>query len=167
MVIWLIGISGAGKSTIAGELKAYFDAQGRKNYIIDGDDIRAFFDNDLGYTKEEREANIKRIILAAHVLSQNGVIAIVANIAPFEPLRAFARRKIEGYHEIFLRKDIQISAADDVKGMYTRNKGKGRIVGLDIGFDEPKRSDLVLDVDGLTIRETRDEILAYLLKGQQ
>lgn len=164
MVIWLIGISGAGKSTLANELKKHYDELGIKNYIIDGDDVRHFFDNDLGYSREAREMNIKRIILAAHVLDQNDIVTIVANIAPFEHLRSFARTKIKGYVEIFLRKDLQISMQNDVKKVYEKNAETGDIIGVNIGFDEPLNSDLTLDIDRLTVQEATDTILDFISK---
>lgn len=106
MVIWLLGISGSGKSTLGKELKNYFDNNNINSYIIDGDIIRNFYENDLGYTKEDREANIKRILLSAYILEQNNIIPIVCNISPFEQLRDFARRKFDNYFEIYLKRDI-------------------------------------------------------------
>ena len=91
MVIWLLGISGAGKSTLGKRLKKHFDAKGIHSFILDGDVVRTFFDNDLSYSVADRRQNIKRILLAAYVLEQNGVIPIVCNISPFEDLRQFAR----------------------------------------------------------------------------
>ena len=74
MVIWLIGISGSGKTTLGNRLKQYLGSLNKKSYLIDGDVIREFFDRDLGYSREDRRQNIKRIALAAYVLSKNGII---------------------------------------------------------------------------------------------
>jgi adenylylsulfate kinase-like enzyme len=76
-------------------IEAYLKSQNKNCYIIDGDDIRKLFDNDLGYTRDERAHNIKRIILAGYVLEQNGVVPIICNISPFEELRKLARRKLD------------------------------------------------------------------------
>lgn len=103
MVIWLIGISGAGKTTIGKRLEEHFNNLNIKNYLLDGDEVRDLFDRDLGYSDEEREANIKRIILGAYLLDKNDIIGIVCNIAPLEKLRALARTKIIGYNEIYLK----------------------------------------------------------------
>ncbi len=109
MVIWLIGIPGAGKTTLGIRIEAYLRSQNKNCYIIDGDDVRKLFDNDLGYTYDERVQNIKRIILAGYVLEQNGVVPVICCISPFEELRKFARRKLDSYNEIYLNKSIEES----------------------------------------------------------
>ncbi|MFC1918755.1 adenylyl-sulfate kinase [Chloroflexota bacterium] len=162
MVIWLMGISGAGKTTLGNRLKQYLDSLNKRAYIIDGDLVRDFFDNDLGYSREERVANIKRIMLAVHALSQNSIITIVCNIHPFEELRAFARRKIKDYNEIYLRIDTQTSRKADVKEMYKNNLGKTNIVGIDLNFDEPINCDLVIDTGGESEEESFSKILNHL-----
>ena len=92
MILWLMGISGAGKTTIGRRLKQYLDQEQIKNYLLDGDEVRDLFDRDLGYSDQEREANIKRIILGAYLLDKNDIVGIVCNISPLEHLRALARR---------------------------------------------------------------------------
>ncbi len=162
MLIWLIGISGAGKTTIGRRLQAHFQALGIQNYLLDGDEVRDLFDRDLGYSDAEREANIKRIILGAYLLDKNNIAGIVCNISPLEHLRALARRKIAGYNEIYLKKNLQASIEDDVKGMYAANLGKTQIVGIDAAFDPPQHPDLVLEVDRLTEEETFRAVLDYI-----
>lgn len=162
MIIWLIGISGAGKTTIGRKLEAHFNELGIKNYLLDGDEVRDLFDRDLGYSDAEREANIKRIILGAYLLDRNGIVGIVCNISPLEHLRALARRKIAGYNEIYLKKNLQISMKNDVKGMYRANAGKTQIVGIDATFDDPQHPDLVLEVDEQTEDETCQAVLDYI-----
>lgn len=162
MVIWLIGISGSGKTTLGTELKRHFDGLGKRCYMIDGDLVRRFYDNDLGYSRADRVANIKRILLSAHVLDQAGVAAIVCNISPFEELREFARRKISGYSEIYLKKSVAASKASDVKGMYNDHLGKTEIVGIDLDFDEPGGSNLVIDVDQESEAESLRRIIDFV-----
>ena len=91
MIIWLIGISGAGKTTIGQKLEAHFNELGVKNYLLDGDEVRDRFDRDLGYSNAEREANIKRIILGVCLLDRNDIVGIVCSISPLEHLRALTR----------------------------------------------------------------------------
>jgi len=162
MVIWLIGISGSGKTTLGLGLKEYFDGLDKECCVIDGDLVRGFYDNDLGYSREDRVANIKRIMLAAHVLEQSGVAVIVCNISPFEELREFARRKIAGYSEIYLKKSVEASRAADVKNMYKGNIGKTEIVGIDLKFDEPAGSDLVINVDEESVEESLAGIIEFV-----
>lgn len=163
MVLWLIGISGAGKTTIGRKLEQYFNDLGKRNYLLDGDEVRDLFDRDLGYSDADREANIKRILLGAYLLDKNNIIGIICNIGPLEKLRQLARRKIAGYNEIYLKKNLQISMRDDVKGIYAENIGKSQIVGIDATFDEPQTPDLVLEVDRMTEEETFQAVVDYVI----
>lgn len=163
MVIWLIGISGAGKTTIGRRLEKHFNEIGKKCYLLDGDEVRDLFDRDLGYSDADREANIKRIILGAYLLDRNDIVGIICNIGPLEHLRQLARRKITGYNEIYLKKDLSISMKNDVKGVYQENMGKTQIVGIDATFDEPKTPDLVLEVDKMTVEESTQAVLDYIV----
>ena len=162
MILWLIGISGAGKTTLGRKLEAHLQEQGKPVYLVDGDEVRSLFDSDLGYSREDREANIKRIILGAYLLDKVGVTGIICNISPFQHLRDLARKKIAGYNEIYLKKDLNRSISNDVKDMYKNNLGKTEIIGKEIGFDEPVRSDLVVPVDDQTVEESYQMILNYL-----
>lgn len=162
MIIWLIGISGSGKTTLGNRLKTYLNSSSKHSFVIDGDFVRDFFDNDLGYSVDERKANIKRIILAAYVLSQNDIITIVCNIHPFEELRQFARRKIKGYNEIYLKRNISQTQKEDAKKMYQQNLGKTEIVGIDFDFEEPQHPDLVIDTGAMTEEESFAKLFGYL-----
>lgn len=162
MVIWLIGISGAGKTTLGNKLHEYYKNKNKNSFILDGDLIREFYDNDLGFSKEDRVANIKRIMLSAHVLEKNNVIPIVCNISPFESLRDFAREKFDDYNEIFLQKNLEIAKNNDVKGVYKENLMNTSLVGIDLIFEEPKHSNLVLEVDKETVDVSFNKILDYL-----
>lgn len=163
MIIWLIGISGAGKTTIGRKLETHFNEIGKKCYLLDGDEVRDLFDRDLGYSDADREANIKRIILGAYLLDRNDIIGIICNIGPLEHLRQLARKKIAGYNEIYLKKDLHISMKNDVKGVYQENMGKTQIVGIDATFDEPQTPDLVLEVDKMTVEESYKAVLGYII----
>lgn len=162
MILWLMGISGAGKTTIGRKLEQYFNANNIKNYLLDGDEVRDLFDRDLGYSDSDREANVKRIILGAYLLDRNDIVGIICNISPMEHLRALARKKIAGYNEIYLKKDLRISMERDVKGVYRENAGKTQLVGIDATFDEPQHPDLVLAVDSMTEDATYQAVLAYV-----
>lgn len=164
MIIWLLGISGAGKTTLGKKLEKYYKDKGMKTYLLDGDEVRGLFENDLGYTDAEREANIKRIILGAYLLDRNGINGIICNISPFQHLRDLARRKIAGYNEIYLEKDIQASIRNDVKGIYKANMGKTDLVGLGQQFDEPVNCDLRIQVDRMTEEDSFGMIKKYIAK---
>lgn len=162
MVIWLLGISGAGKTTLGLKLKEYFDDQGLKSFILDGDIVRSFFDNDLSYSVDERRQNIKRILLAANVLERNGIIPIVCNISPFEDLRQFARKKLNNYIQIYLKKSLSHAQTDDVKNIYRDNISKSMIVGIDLEFEHPSNNELVIPVDSEDVEESFSRIKTML-----
>jgi adenylylsulfate kinase len=157
-----MGISGAGKTTIGSKLVGHFVSQNKRCCMIDGEEARGVFDGDLGYTREDREANVKRIILAGYALDKCGILAIICNISPFEHLRRLCRQKIPGYNEIYLKKRLQVSITNDVKNMYSNNMGKTDIVGMEINFDEPSSPDLVIEVDNETVEDTLARVVAYI-----
>ena len=156
MVVWFLGISGSGKSTLSKDLKKHFDKKGIKSFIIDGDIVRDFYDNDLGYSKEDRVSNIKRIMLSVYILEQNGIVPIVANISPFEFLREFARKKFDNYIEIYLKRDIDKITNKDF--VYNDKN----VVGVDLEFEEPINADLVIDTSKKNIDESLKEILKVI-----
>lgn len=164
MVIWLIGISGAGKTTLGVKIHEYCNSKNIKTFILDGDLVRSFYNNDLGFSKEDRIANIKRIMLSAYVLEKNNIIPIVCNISPFEELRNLARKKFKSYHEIYLKKNLEAAKKDDVKNVYKKNINKTDIIGIDLVFDKPLNSNLTIDVNVETIDESFKRILSYISK---
>ena len=161
MVLWLIGISGAGKTTMGRQLQTYLNRKGVRNYLLDGDEVRALYDNDLGFSVADREQNIKRIIGMAYVLDKCGVTAVVCNISPFERLRKLGGAKIDGYNEIYLKRDYSQSSQADVKDVYKDNLGKTDIVGKEIQFDPPEHPDLVIDTNEKSEEETLKQIIRY------
>ena len=161
MIIWFIGISGAGKTTLGTLLRDKFVSSEKQVLLIDGDSVRSFFENDLGYSKKDRKENIKRIIFASHISQNNGCITIVCNMSPFEELRAFCRQKLNGYIEIYLDKKFLVAKKNDVKGVYNDPELKN-IVGHDIVFEKPVSSDLRIPVDDFTIDQSLEKIVSFL-----
>ena len=164
MVVWLIGLSGSGKTTLGMKLKKYCDEHNINSFVIDGDWVRDFYEGDLGYSREDRVSNVKRIILAGHVLSANGVVAIVCNISPFEELRSFCRRKVSDYNQIYLKRSIHDCRKNDIKNVYRDHQGKTDLVGVDVQFDEPEGSDLVINVEEENEDRSFERLLGFLKK---
>lgn len=164
MVVWILGISGSGKTTIGSWLGNELKSQHNLNaFLIDGDLVRSFFDGDLGYETKDRRANIKRIMLAANVLEQTGTIPIVCNISPFQDLRDLCRTKFNHYVEIYLKRDIQEAIKNDIKGIYKNNHNL--IIGRDLKFDIPECPDLVVDTNEETVSESKHNVYSFITKA--
>lgn len=164
-VLWFTGISGSGKTTLANLLQQELNERGVKSGILDGDMVRDFFENDLGYSRQERITNIKRITFAAMVLQKNDVNVIVANMAPFYEARDFIRRKLNGrYFQVYLEASIDKVMSRDAKGMYKRARDSGdtNVVGLNDVYDVPRNPDLIIDTDNETVEESLAKIMHFL-----
>lgn len=167
-VIWLTGISGAGKSTLAHRLLLEFQKREIPVEILDGDEIRAFFESDLGYTRKERMLNVRRIAFAAHLLSKHGVNVIVANIAPYYEVRDFIRRKIPNYFQVYVEASDEVVKKRDVKGFYKKvaNGLMSNMVGQDDVYDIPRRPDIVVRTDRQSIEESFVKIKEALIEKE-
>lgn len=147
--MWLTGISGAGKTTLAVRLVKDLKARGVDVELLDGDIVRDFFENDLGYSRQERILNIKRIAFAAKLLADHGICAVVANIAPYFEARDFIRRKLPSYSQVYVQVSVDGARRRDVKGHY-KNASDGKLsnlIGVDDGYDTPRSPDLILNTE--------------------
>lgn len=163
-VLWLTGISGSGKTTLGLKLKFELEKKYRYIELIDGDSVREFFGDDLGYTRKERIMNVKRITFAATLVAKNGTNVIVANIAPYYEVRDYIRTKIKNYIQIYLRISLERAMNRDVKGNYAKYK-KGElsnIIGLDDKYDVPRNPALVVDTGLESVDESLHKIMSFL-----
>ena len=162
VVVWLSGLSGSGKSTIANALERKFHVAGRFTQILDGDNIRSGLNSNIGFSAEDRTENIRRIAEVAKLFKDAGVITIASFITPREDLRAQARAIIgsDDLVEVYVKAGFETCARRDVKGLYAKAAAGGvkDFTGKDQEFEEPKNSDIVLDTD----TETKEETLARL-----
>ena len=165
-VIWLTGLSGAGKSTIAIQLKSKLDEQGVAVVILDGDELRAGLCSDLGFSDEDRSENIRRVSEVAKLFRDTGVCVVVALISPFARNRAAARETIsEGFFEVFVDTPLAICEGRDPKGLYAKVR-RGDIkqfTGLSSPYEVPLAPDIHLDgAMGYKVDEHVDVILKVL-----
>lgn len=165
-VIWLYGLSGSGKSTIAAALERTLHEEGRFVMILDGDNFRHGLNSDLGFSDDDRRENVRRVAEVAKMLAEQGVIVLVSVITPKNELRALARSIVgPSFHEIFVRASFEVCAQRDPKGLYAK-VAAGEIpnfTGKDSGFEEPEKADLTIDTEKVSPPEAVEMIKRRLL----
>lgn len=161
--LWFTGLSGAGKTTLAEAIAARLRDAGRKVEVLDGDAVRQHLSKGLGFSREDRDTNIKRIAYVCSLLTRNGVISIAAAISPYREARAWARSEIGHFVEVYLKCPIEVCRARDTKGLYKlvdEGKIKG-FTGVDDPYEEPESPELVVD----TANQTLEQCLAQIYQG--
>ena len=165
-VVWLTGLSGSGKSTIANELELALHKLGAKSYVLDGDNIRAGLNKDLGFSDADRKENMRRIAEVAKLFSDSETITITAFISPFRQERAEAKEIIgaKNFIEVYVDASLEICEQRDVKGLYKKARS-GEIpnfTGIDSPYETPNNPDILLESGKLTINECVDKLLKHL-----
>lgn len=162
--IWFTGLSGAGKSTLANLIAEDLRARGMKVEILDGDVVRTNLSKGLGFSKEDRDTNIRRIGWVCEVLSRNGVVAIAAAISPYREVRDELRSKIANFVEIYVEAPIEVLAERDVKGLYKKALA-GEIknfTGVSDPYEPPLNPEIVCNSAIETVEQSRAKILSRL-----
>jgi adenylyl-sulfate kinase len=162
--IWFTGLSGAGKSTISEILERELRALGRKVEVLDGDVVRTHLSKGLGFSKEDRDTNIRRIGWVCEVLSRNDVIAIGAAISPYRSVRDEIRERIPNFFEVFVDVPLEVLIQRDTKGLYKKalaGEIKG-FTGIDDPYEPPLDPELVIHTDKEKPAESAGRILAAL-----
>ncbi len=161
--IWLTGLSGSGKSTIANLLEKRLHIDGRHTYILDGDNVRHGLNRDLGFTEDDRVENIRRVAEVAKLMVDAGLIVIVSFISPFEGERAMARELFEDgeFIEVFVDTPIEECEARDVKGLYAKARSGElkNFTGIDSPYEAPRSPETHLDTTALSLEECVSAIL--------
>lgn len=162
MVIWMCGLSGSGKSTIANAAERVLHQRGRTTAILDGDNIRAGLNANLGFSDDDRLENIRRIAEVAKLFAQQGIVTFVSAITPRGELRDVARGILgDDFYEVYVKASFEACAQRDVKGLYAK-AAKGEIAhftGKDSSFEEPMQAELVLDTEENELEECVDLLL--------
>src|SRR4051812_19409288 len=162
--LWFTGLSGAGKSTIANLVVDELIARGHRVELLDGDEVREHLSKGLGFSKEDRDINIRRIGWVAKVLARNGVIAVTAAISPYRALRDEMRKEIGRFVEVWVATTLEECEARDVKGLYAKARA-GEIpefTGVSDPYEPPLSPDVTLVTAGKAPEESARELLAWL-----
>ena len=163
--LWFTGLSGSGKSTVAEIIERRLRDAGAKVEILDGDIVRQNLSHGLGFSKEDRDTNIRRIGFVCELLSRNGVIAIVAAISPYRATRNEVRSKIENFVEVYVECPIEVVAGRDVKGLYKKAAAGeiGNFTGVSDPYERPVNPEVIVHSDRETPQESADKVWAKLV----
>ena len=166
-LIWFTGLSGSGKSTLAVQLEAQLHALGFKTYLLDGDNIRAGLNKDLGFTDEDRVENIRRIGEIAKLMLDAGVVVLSAFISPFKSDRAQVKEIIgsENYIEVFVDAPLEICEQRDVKGLYKKARA-GEVknfTGIDSPYESPDSPDITIPTGTLSVDKSIERLMEIIL----
>jgi adenylylsulfate kinase len=161
VTVWFTGLSGSGKSTISNALEARLRSLGTKLEILDGDIVRTNLTKGLGFSKADRDENIRRIGFVSHLLTRNGVIVLVSAISPYRNIRDEVRDRIGDFIEVYASAPVEVCEERDVKGLYKKARA-GEIKNF-TGISDPYEPPLNPDVNCETHRETLEESVEKVL----
>ena len=166
VMLWFIGLSGSGKSTVAIALERELQKRGLLCRILDGDNIRSGINKGLGFTAEDRRENIRRIAEVAKLFVDTGIITIAAFISPSNDLRRMASDIIgaEDFKEVYISTPLEVCEARDVKGLYAKAR-RGEIknfTGISAPFEAPEHPALSIDTSKVSLEDSVKQILAFL-----
>ena len=165
LTVWFTGLSGAGKSTICRAVATELLAHGLQVEVIDGDVIRNYLCKDLGFSKPDRDENIRRIAFVAQLLTRNGTIVLVAAISPYREGRDGARRMIGDFMEVYVSTPLSVCEVRDPKDLYKKARS-GKIqgfTGIDDPYEPPLAAEIVCDTDRESTRESSSKVVASVL----
>ncbi|MFV0318742.1 MAG: adenylyl-sulfate kinase [Microthrixaceae bacterium] len=164
-VVWLTGLSGSGKSTVAVELEKLLVDSGRSAYLLDGDNLRHGLNGDLGFSDADRTENVRRVAEVALLFADAGIVAVAPLISPFAADRAAARHRCEDagirFVEVYVNTPLEICEQRDPKGLYAKARSGvlAAMTGIDSPYEEPVDPDVELRADGASPAEMARRVL--------
>lgn len=164
VTVWFTGLSGAGKTTISSAVEKVLRSQGYKVEVLDGDVVRQNLTKGLGFSKEDRDENVRRVGFVASLLSRNGVIVLVSAISPYRNIREEMRQRIDNFVEVYVNAPLDVCERRDVKGLYQKARS-GQIrnfTGIDDPYEPPLNADIECRTDLESLEESVSKVLAKL-----
>lgn len=166
-VIWMTGLSGSGKSTIANEAERVLFNSGKMTTILDGDNLRSGLNQNLGFGDEDRLENVRRVAEVAKIFANQGIITFVSVITPKREMRDLARDLVgDDFVEVYIKASFETCADRDPKGLYAKAHS-GQIknfTGKDSGYEPPQQPDLELDTEKSTVQENAERLIEMVLE---
>jgi adenylylsulfate kinase len=168
-VIWLTGLPGSGKTTIAKALYPRLKELGFKVELLDGDIVRKELSPELGFTKQDREIHARRVVYLSKILSRNGIVSIVSLISPYRDFRRYARSETNmnnNFYEVYVKCSLETCIARDPKGLYKKAlSGEIKdLTGLQDPYEEPHNPEIIVDTEKQTLEECVNKIINKVLK---
>jgi adenylylsulfate kinase len=162
--LWFTGLSGAGKSTLANLAAEELRKRSHRVEVLDGDEVRASLSKGLGFSKEDRDINIRRIGYVSQLLARNGVIAISAAISPYRNIRDEVRRQHQRFFEVYVKCPLKTLVERDVKGLYRKalNGDISNFTGVSDPYEAPLHPELVVETDCASREESVAKLIAAL-----
>jgi adenylylsulfate kinase len=164
VTVWLTGLSGAGKTTITDALAAKLRDRGINLEVLDGDIVRTNLTKGLGFSKEDRDENVRRIGFVSHLLTRNGVIVLVSAISPYRAIRDEVRDRIGDFVEVYVSAPVEVCEQRDVKGLYAKARS-GEIkqfTGISDPYEAPLNPEVNCETHNETLDESVDKVIAKL-----
>ncbi len=164
ITLWFTGLSGAGKTTVALELEKRLKEMGARVERLDGDLVREHLTRDLGFSKADRDENIRRVSYVAALLTRNDVITLCCFVSPYRQARVEARKLIGSFAEIYVNAPLEVCEGRDVKGLYHKARAGeiAEFTGISDPYEPPEKPELELRTDLLAVDECVDKLLGYL-----
>jgi adenylyl-sulfate kinase len=162
--VWFIGLPCSGKSAIADRAAAILKDRGYRVERLDGDIVRQDLTRDLGFSKADRDENIRRVTFVTKLLARNGVLVLTSFISPYAEMRDAARRQMGNFFEVYVKCPVDVCAQRDVKGMYKKAMA-GQIkefTGVSDPYEEPRAPELVIETDKETLEQSTERLLRAL-----
>ena len=169
VVIWFTGLSGSGKSTLAQAVEKRLFENGNLCYLLDGDNVRHGLNKNLGFSPEDRAENIRRIGEVGKLFADAGLVTMTAFISPYRADRQTARELVKSgeFIEVYTKVPLDVAEQRDPKGLYKKARA-GEIkefTGISAPYEEPENPELVIDTSELTLEESADKVITYLVQA--
>jgi len=164
VTVWLTGLPSSGKSTIARQLERQFRKWQLKTELLDGDVVRTHLSKGLGFTREDRETNLKRIGFVCQLLTRNDIAALASVVSPYRDIREYNRRIIGDFVEVYVKASVEDCEKRDVKGLYKKARAgeiKG-FTGVDDPYEEPLNAEVICDTAAESLEESTQKVIRKL-----